>query len=177
MSFWTTSEGKSAATEATGKFEASENYELIPDGTTAMAIITKPSIEQYQGDEYINVEWTIVKPDAFKNRKVFQKVRVWDNNVKKADKAKAMLANIDKNAGGKLAKMDKDPTNETLSVLTGKTMLIKILIYTIKEGDVVTKTGNYVGAVSPRSTEEPAPVPTPKPAPVDDVFDDSDVPF
>ena len=170
MSFWTTSEGKSAATEATGKFEASSSYELIPDGTTAMAIITKPSIEQFQGDEYINVEWTIVKPDAFKNRKIFQKVRVWDNNPKKADKAKSMLANIDKNAGGKLAKLDKDPTNESLAVLTGKTMLIKILIWSIDD-----KTGNYIGAVSPRTTEEAAPAPTPKPVEIDD--DNFDVPF
>jgi hypothetical protein len=170
MSFWTTSEGKSAATEATGKFEASSSYELIPDGTTALAIITKPSIEQYNGDEYINVEWTIVKPDAFKNRKIFQKVRVWDSNPKKADKAKAMLANIDKNAGGKLAKLDKDPTNESLAVLTGKTMLIKILIWNIDD-----KTGNYIGAVSPRTTEEAAPAPTPKPVEIDD--DNFDVPF
>ncbi len=172
MSFWTTSEGKSATTEATGKFEASASYELIPDGTTALAIITKPSIEQYNGDEYINVEWTIAKPEAYKNRKIFQKVRVWDSNPKKADKAKAMLANIDKNAGGKLAKLDKDPTNESLSVLTGKTMLIKILIWSIDD-----KTGNYIGAVSPRTTEEAAPAPTPKPVEIDDAFDDADVPF
>jgi hypothetical protein len=170
MSFWTTSEGKSATTEATGKFEASASYELIPDGTTALAIITKPSIEQYNGDEYINVEWTIAKPEAYKNRKIFQKVRVWDSNPKKADKAKAMLANIDKNAGGKLAKLDKDPTNESLSVLTGKTMLIKILIWSIDD-----KTGNYIGAVSPRTTEEAAPAPTPKPVAIDD--DNFDVPF
>ena len=170
MSFWTTSEGKSAATEATGKFEASASYELIPDGTTALAIITKPSIEQYNGDEYINVEWTIAKPEAYKNRKIFQKVRVWDNNPKKADKAKAMLANIDKNAGSKLAKLDKDPTNESLAVLTGKTMLIKILIWSIDD-----KTGNYIGAVSPRTTEEAAPAPTPKPVEIDD--DNFDVPF
>jgi hypothetical protein len=170
MSFWQTSEGKSATTEATGKFEASASYELIPDGTTALAIITKPSIEQYNGDEYINVEWTIAKPEAYKNRKVFQKVRVWDSNPKKADKAKAMLANIDKNAGGKLAKLDKDPTNESLAVLTGKTMLIKILIWSIDD-----KTGNYIGAVSPRTTEEAAPAPTPKPVEIDD--DNFDVPF
>jgi hypothetical protein len=170
MSFWTTSEGKSATTEATGKFEASASYELIPDGTTALAIITKPSIEQYNGDEYINVEWTIAKPEAYKNRKIFQKVRVWDSNPKKADKAKAMLANIDKNAGGKLAKLDKDPTNESLAVLTGKTMLIKILIWSIDD-----KTGNYIGAVSPRTTEEAAPAPTPKPVEIDD--DNFDVPF
>jgi hypothetical protein len=172
MSFWQTSEGKSATTEATGKFEASASYELIPDGTTALAIITKPSIEQYNGDEYINVEWTVAKPEAYKNRKVFQKVRVWDSNPKKADKAKAMLANIDKNAGGKLAKLDKDPTNESLAVLTGKTMLIKILIWSIDD-----KTGNYIGAVSPRTTEEAAPAPTPKPVEIDDAFDDWDVPF
>jgi len=170
MSFWTTSEGKSATTEATGKFEASASYELIPDGTTALAIITKPSIEQYNGDEYINVEWTVAKPEAYKNRKIFQKVRVWDSNPKKADKAKAMLANIDKNAGGKLAKLDKDPTNESLAVLTGKTMLIKILIWSIDD-----KTGNYIGAVSPRTTEEAAPAPTPKPVEIDD--NNFDVPF
>jgi len=170
MSFWQTSEGKSATTEATGKFEASASYELIPDGTTALAIITKPSIEQYNGDEYINVEWTVAKPEAYKNRKIFQKVRVWDSNPKKADKAKAMLANIDKNAGGKLAKLDKDPTNESLAVLTGKTMLIKILIWSIDD-----KTGNYIGAVSPRTTEEAAPAPTPKPVEIDD--NNFDVPF
>jgi len=170
MSFWQTSEGKSATTEATGKFEASASYELIPDGTTALAIITKPSIEQYNGDEYINVEWTVAKPEAYKNRKIFQKVRVWDNNPKKADKAKAMLANIDKNAGGKLAKLDKDPTNESLAVLTGKTMLIKILIWSIDD-----KTGNYIGAVSPRTTEEATPAPTPKSVEIDD--DNFDVPF
>jgi len=172
MSFWTTSEGKSATTEATGKFEASASYELIPDGTTALAIITKPSIEQYNGDEYINVEWTVAKPEAYKNRKVFQKVRVWDSNPKKADKAKAMLANIDKNAGGKLAKLDKDPTNESLSVLTGKTMLIKILIWSIDD-----KTGNYIGAVSPRTNDEPAPV-VAKPTPVvDEDIDEDNLPF
>ena len=167
MSFWTTSEGKSATTEATGKFESAATYELIPDGTTAMAIITKPSVEQYEGDEYINVEWTIVKPETYKNRKIFQKIRVWDSNAKKADKAKVMLANIDKNAGGKLAKLEKDPTNETLAVLTGKTMLIKILVWSIND-----KTGNYVGAVSPRTTEDPAPAPVPVPASADNVLDD-----
>jgi hypothetical protein len=51
-------------------------------------------------------------------------------------------------------------------------MLIKILIWSIDD-----KTGNYIGAVSPRTTEEAAPAPTPKPTPVDDAFDDWDVPF
>jgi hypothetical protein len=104
---------------------------------------------------------------------VFQKVRVWDSNLKKADKAKEMLANIDKNAGGKLAQSDKDPTNETLTqALQSKTMLINILVY-----EILDKKGNYIGAVSPRTNDEPAPV-VAKPTPVvDEDIDEDNLPF
>lgn len=173
MSFWDTSEGKSATKTATGKFESSANIELIPHNTTALASVTKTSIEQFDGNEFINIQWTLLKPATYKNRVVFQKVRVWDSNLKKADKAKEMLANIDKNAGGKLAQSDKDPTNETLTqALQSKTMLINILVY-----EILDKKGNYIGAVSPRTNDEPAPV-VAKPTPVvDEDIDEDNLPF
>jgi hypothetical protein len=168
MSFWTTSENK--AVETTGKFESGGGMTVIPQNTTCLAMITEASIADYQGDEYVSLTWTVAKPDAYKNRKVFQKVRIFDADNKKADKAKQMLAAIDKNAGGKLLKSDKEPTNETLIHIMQKPMLIKVMVWEMND-----KTGNWVAAVSPRSVEEPVPVKEPKVIPEVGEFDD--IPF
>lgn len=162
MSFWQTSDGKTA-TQTTGAFESGGSIELIPENTTCLAMITEANIAEYQGDEYINLAWTVTKPDAYKNRKVFQKVRIFDIETKKRDKALQMLAAIDKNAGGKLAKIDTAPTNETLLNIMQKQMLIKVMVW-----DMNDKKGNWIAAVSPRQTQETAPAPEP----VDD-----DIPF
>ena len=164
MSFWQTSEGKSA-TDTTGKFESGGGIALIPENTTCLAMITEANIAEYQGDEYINLAWTVNKPDAYKNRKVFQKVRIFDAETKKRDKALNMLAAIDKNTGGKLSKSDSAPTNETLLHLMQKPMLIKVMVWEIND-----KTGNWVAAVSPRSVEEPVQV-APSPEIADDDID------
>lgn len=156
MSFWQTSEGKIA---------------LIPENTTCLAMITEANIAEYNGDEYIHLAWTVNKPDAYKDRKVFQKVRIFDSDTKKHDKALNMLAAIDKNAGGELSKSDTAPTNETLLNLMQKPMLIKVMVW-----DINNKKGNWVVSVSPRSTEEPVPVQSQKAKPVDDLADDV-IPF
>jgi hypothetical protein len=166
MSFWQTSEGKSA-TDTTGKFESGGGIALIPENTTCLAMITEANIAEYQGDEYINLAWTVNKPDAYKNRKVFQKVRIFDAETKKRDKALNMLAAIDKNAGGKLSKSDSAPTNETLLHLMQKPMLIKVMVWEMND-----RTGNWVAAVSPRSVEEPAQVEAAKVEIID-----GDIPF
>lgn len=167
MSFWQTSEGKSA-TDTTGKFESNGGIALIPENTTCLAMITEANIAEYNGDEYINLAWTVNKPDAYKNRKVFQKVRIFDADTKKRDKALNMLAAIDKNAGGKLSKSDTAPTNVTLLQIMNKPMLIKVMVW-----DMNDRKGNWVAAVSPRSTEEPVPI---QAKPVDDLADDG-IPF
>jgi hypothetical protein len=166
MSFWQTSEGKSA-TDTTGKFESGGGIALIPENTTCLAMITEANIANYEGNEYINLAWTVNKPDAYKNRKVFQKVRIFDAETKKRDKALNMLAAIDKNAGGKLSKSDSAPTNETLLHLMQKPMLIKVMVWEIND-----KTGNWIAAVSPRSVEEPVQVAQAQVEIIDD-----DIPF
>jgi len=165
MSFWKTTDGKNA-TETTGKFE-STGGSVIPDNTTCLAMITEAKIDEYQGDEYVSLTWTVAKPQAYQNRKVFQKVRIFDADSKKADKAKQMLAAIDKNAGGSLAKSDTAPSNTTLFGIMQKPMLIKVMVWELND-----RTGNWVSSVSPRSNEEPAPAPAPE------IADDNlDVPF
>ena len=168
MSFWQTSEGKSA-TDTTGKFESNGGIALIPENTTCLAMITEANIAEFQGDEYINLSWTVNKPDAYKNRKVFQKVRVFDADTKKRDKALNMLAAIDKNAGGVLAQFNAAPTNVTLLQIMNKPMLIKVMAWEIND-----KKGNWVAAVSPRSTEEPVLV---QAKPVDDDAFSDNIPF
>ena len=168
MGFWNTSEGEDLK-QATGSFDAGGGG-IIPDNTTAQAVITAATIDSYQGDEFINLTWQIQKPAAYANRKVFQKVRVWDVDTKKSDKAKKMLAAIDKNAGGKLLETEKEPNDRTLMLLLNKPMLIKIMVWEMNE-----KSGNWVASVSPRDTGSP--LPAPKSKDVDsDVLDD-DIPF
>lgn len=172
MSFWQTSTGENA-TKTTGAFESQGSFEPIPDNTTCLAVITKTSIDDYQGDEFVNIEWSVQKPDVYKNRKVFQKVRIFDADSKKRDKAVQMLAAIDKNAGGKLSKIDKAPDVFALeAALLNKAMLIKVMIWTMDD-----RKGNWVSAVSPRTSEQASkPAPAPAPEPQDD--DDFDgIPF
>ena len=163
-----------AATDATGEFDSGGgSFELIPEGTNVLAAISEIEWTLYNGDEYISAKWTILKPDEFKNRKVFQKIRVIDEDIKKSDKAKRMLAAIDKNAsGGKLLSLGRQPTDlDMAKALVNKPMVLKLGVWEM-EG----KSGNWVQAVSPKTASKPEPSPKPEPANVDDDFD-ADIPW
>ena len=78
-----------AATDATGEFDSGGgSFELIPEGTNVLAAISEIEWTLYNGDEYISAKWTVLKPDEFKNRKIFQKIRVMDEDVKKSRQSK-----------------------------------------------------------------------------------------
>lgn len=162
MSFWTMSDGEDVKTNASGEFDAGGGkIELIPDGTSVLALIDEAKWDRNQnGDRYISLRWSVLAPEELKNRKVFQKLWVLDDDpqakdpVKKRDKAKRMLAAIDTNAGGKLMARNEMPTDESLtSCLTMKQMVVKVLIWEQKDratGDI--NRGNFIGAVSPKSS-------------------------
>lgn len=142
--FFTTSDGVNAAQVGTEFDAGGGDFEPIPAGTTANAIVEEAKWETYEGERYINLRWTVLAPDAYKNRKVFQKVKVYNPEPKKADKAKRMLAAIDANAGGGLITLGREPSEEDLMMnLLNKPMLIKLQIW--KSDD---KQGNWVAAVS-----------------------------
>lgn len=178
MSFFDLSDNTSVSTD--GKFEVDTGGATIPNDTTCLAMIDEAGWAEYEGDEYINLRWVVVEPAQYKNRKVFQKVRVHDADAKKVDKAKKMLAAIDANAGGKLVAAGEEPTDMTLTTLINKPMLIKVM-----EWEMNDRKGNWVSAVAPRSGKAPASAPAqvakapaPKvPAPaVEDTFED-DIPW
>jgi len=93
---------------------------------------------------------------------------------KKKNKAMMMLAAIDKNAGGKIAKSNRAPDDDDLMMaLLNKPMVLLLQIWAMEDAQTgETKKGNWVASVSPvAGGAAPAKV-APAPAAEDD-----DIPF
>jgi len=163
---------------ASGSFETGGgDIEPIPSNTTVLAAPDEAKVDNYQGDDYISLRWTVLAPPDYKNRKIFQKLRVYDADSKKADKAKRMLAAIDANAGGHLLTADTNPTDALLTKsLVNKPMLLKLQIWEIEDANTgEKKRGNWISAVAPRGNAQ-VPQQVPQQTPVAGI-DLSDVPF
>ena len=167
--FWGLSEGGSAADTASGEFDAGGgNMQPIPSDTNVLAAIDEAKWAKNQkGDEFISLRWSVIGPEEFANRKIFQKLWVTDFDpsaaakgedkaLAKRDKAKRMLAAIDTNAGGKLLAKPVMPTDESMTLhLTNKPMIVKVMLWEMTDrmtGDVAR--GNWVGAVSSKAASK-----------------------
>jgi len=194
MSFWDLSDGETAATGEKEYEQATGNLDPIPDGSSVMAIIdeAKWSETRDRDAEFISLRWSVMEPAEFANRKIFQKLWVTDDDPntsdaakmeKKRDKAKRMLAAIDANCGGKLAKKAARPTDDDLALaLTNKPMVIKCMVWEMKGTDGTMNSGNWIAAVAPRTKGidvKAAKEPARKAEPAKSAFDDldDDVPF
>ena len=173
MGFFTLSD-HSSASETGGEFETGGgNIEPIPSGTTVLAAPDEAKVDDYQGARFISIRWVVLQPDEYANRKIFQKVRVWDHDSKKSDKAKRMLAAIDTNAGGKLLASGEEPDDHGLTVaLVNKPMMLKLQVWEMDRDDGSKASGNWISAVAPRNGSAPKPAPAP-----DVAGDPNDVPF
>lgn len=177
MSFWNSDHKNVGATFETG----GGDFEPIPANTGCVAAIKQAGWAEYHGDRYINIQWQILAPEQYKNRVVFQKVRVLDADTAKADRAKRMLAAIDANAGGKLVQLDRAPDDSDLALaLTGKIMAIKLQVWEMVGDDGQERSGNWVSAVAPsKGGQQQAPAQQPAPAaPIGGgMAMDDDIPF
>lgn len=190
MSFWNLGDDTDVSKESTKEFDGGGgNMEPIPEGSSVLAMPDDAKwAEDRDGNEYLSIRWTVLKPEVFLNRKVFQKLWVTDDDPrakdpdKKRDKAKRMLAAIDANAGGKLGKKASKPTDDDLAIaLVSKQMVLRLGLWEM-QGDNGAMSGNWVQAISGKDkpvaaaeTKRTAPA---KPAQTRfaDVEDD-DVPF
>lgn len=174
--FFKTSEGEDLAGQ-TGEYDTGGgDFDPIPAKTQVLAAPDEAKWDNYNGDDYISVRWVVFKPEQYRNRKIFQKIRVNERDTKKADKAKRMLAAIDKNAGSNLLKLEGAPTDSDLArALVNKLMILMLQVWTLKDEDTgEIKKGNWISAVSPRDAAKPS---APKPAPKKDQDFDDDIPF
>lgn len=154
------------------------DFAPIPKDTSVLAVAEEATNAEYQGDRYINVKWRISKPDEFANRVLFHKLKVYDPDPAKADRAKRMLAAIATNAGGKLFQAmqkanESEPSDMSLMHIANKPMVLKLDVW-----DLDGKQGNWVKAVSPYKKAAPQPQPKLQVAPqVAPAALDDDVPF
>lgn len=179
--FWNLSDGKEV--ESKSDFELGNGgFEPIPDGTRVLASVEECKDDEWEGDRFFSLKWRILDGD-YKNRIIFQKIKVFSKKEKERDNAITMLAAIDANAGGKLMSSGKEPTDFAIaSALANRPMILLLRIWEgkDKEGNKNGKNGNYVAGVfsRPQTKASSAPKqakPEPQTEPTMD-FDDS-VPF
>jgi hypothetical protein len=171
--FFQTSDGEQIKAEK--EYSTGGDLDPIPKGTIVLAAPYEAK-RQFKDDfktkqplpESIGINWTVLAPPEYKNRKIFQDIKVNSKDPVKEEKAKRMLAAIDANAGGKLAEAGEYPTDSALATaLVNKPMLLKLTVWVSEDKSA---SGNWVMAVSPRNKEAAA-VETPATD-----FDD-DIPF
>lgn len=149
-------------------FELGGGNDPIPHNTRCNAMIDEVKWDDYQGERYISLRWTVLEPSDYKNRKVFQKLKVLDGQ--KGDKAKRMLAAIDANAGGSIVALGREPTDQDLMSLLNRPMLIQVMVWEMTGDDGQKRTGNWINKVSASGIVE-------NPAPVQATNDDDEIPF
>lgn len=163
--FWTLSNGETAR-DTGSEYEAPSGVILpIPDGSSVLAMIGGAKWESARnsngGEHFISLEWTVLEPKEYANRKVWQKLWVNDydptvidqaKQQKKRDSARKMLSAIDANCGAKLAKSGDVPDDGDLAIaLCQRPMVVKLRVWEIIEDGKEPKCGNWIVAVSPKT--------------------------
>lgn len=160
------------------------NLEPIPQGTKLKACITDVKWEDASRDDdtqIIKARWDVLD-GPYAKRVVFQKLQVNNSDTKKADKHRTMLAAIDTNAGGKLQKLDRMPSDIDLQVaLVNKAMLIVVDVWDKNTENGPVPGGNWVRQVegsgaTKKASPTAAPAAKAAPAPQPHI-DDSEIPF
>ena len=166
MSFWDLEGGDSAAVGATKEYDVGGGDLVpIPNNSDVLAVVDQAKWQHKDRDDntsprFIELRWSIMAPDEYKNRKVYHKVWVTDFDPEvfkkkgeqkakeKRDKARRMLATIDMNAGGNLLKTGDAPTDDSLTLhLCNKPMVIKAMVWSMKGSDGTDMAGNWISAV------------------------------
>lgn len=164
---WGLSDGGNAADTGTEyEVPGGGNMEPLPEGSKVLAMVEDAEWkEDADHNEYLNLKWSVVRPDEARNRKIFQKLWIKDHDPrerddakaeKKRDRARRLFAAIDANAGGKLAKKGGIPDADTIMVaLANKLMVLRLGLWEMEDrknpGQVMS--GNWVQAVGPKTGE------------------------
>lgn len=197
MSFFQLSTGQ--AVQVTGEFDSGGGAMTpLPEGTQVMAMVDQAKWDEHEGEYFVSLRWTVALPEEYKNRKIFQKIKVKNADAEKRDKALMMLAAIDANAGGQIMALGAEPEDADLSnALLNRPMVLKLGLWEMKNEKGELKSGNWVQKVAPRKkgaaatpsapaaaaqvaprTPAPARPVAPARAPTAVAFDDdSEVPF
>ena len=161
MSFFQLSTGQ--AVQATGEFESGGgNMEPLPEGTQVLAMVDQAKWDAHDGEYFVSLRWTVAMPEEYKNRKIFQKIKVKNPDADKRDKALMMLAAIDANAGGQIMALGAEPEDADLAAaLLNRPMVLKLGLWKMQNEKGEDKSGNWVQKVAPRKKGATAPAASP----------------
>lgn len=141
--FWDLEDGTSAYDpNATSAELGGGEFELLPDKTVVRAFVQESMWKEYEGEDYINLKWVVLAPEQYKNRVIFQKLKVKSPEGKKRVKAIMMLNVINAACGMKLP-MDREPTDADLATGIGRRPMALL----VKVWDIDGKTGNYIDKI------------------------------
>lgn len=141
MSWWTTSTGESAVSNETNFVDENKGFgEPIPGGSFVLAMIDKAQWKNAKDSDAqsVNVQWTVLKPEQFANRKVWQNLWIRDlepflvakGETKKADDRRdrdlKKLSVIDNNARKKIRECPDYPDDTALATLNNAMMVISL---------------------------------------------------
>jgi len=169
MSFWNLSDGQSAVSSEKEYDAGGGGFDVIPKGTSVLAVVGDVSWKAvYQRDEeFVNVKWQILKPEAYAGRVLFHKLFIDDADpntppekmAAKRDKHKRMLMAIDANGKGRLAKLSSKPSDDELALaLTNSQAVLTLGVWDKDVDGKKEPGGNWVQAIKPKSaaiSEEP----------------------
>jgi len=143
-----------------GKFDSGGGgFEPIPNNTNLLVVADAAEWKSYEGVRSISITWVVLAPAAYKNRKVFQSIKVFDADSAKQKRARTMLKAVDMNCGGQLALLQSEPADvDLMKAIMGKQIVIKVQKWEIKdEQGNIEKDGNWVSAVSPKAPVDEVP--------------------
>ncbi|HWW39654.1 hypothetical protein [Pedobacter sp.] len=128
-----------------------KSFVLVPDGTMALARIDKFINDEYNGNKFLKIEWTLTDGD-FRGAKVEQKIKVWgDSRDKDPVKTRHRALNMLKllfNLYNLKPRHSNDPTDQDLALFIDKVAGIKIRE---TEPNADGKQYNWVAEVHPQT--------------------------
>lgn len=157
MNFFSFSNGQALTNN--GVFDVGGgDFTPIPNNTQVKAFCDEAKWAEYDGERYINLRWVVIDGE-YKDRRVFQKIKVMNQDPKARDKALMMLAAVDTNCGGGLQRIGQEPTDQDLQMnLCNKPMALLLRVWkTTNPQTGETKEGNFVGAVAPLNRQQSQP--------------------
>jgi hypothetical protein len=178
MEFWNTSDGNKVIGDASSVMAPS--FMIVPDKTKALA-----EINEFKFDEDYNcyqIFW-LLKSGEFAGALVRQRLEVYSENSKKADRAKNMFARLYKLTG--LTPPRAAPTNADVKMFKGHELGILVMQWQSENKETgEIKEGNWINMIyDPQSFEPkdgkflPPLMPTPPKHYMPAQDDSEDVPF
>jgi len=140
MSFFTLSSGSVASGDPMAAFIA--DMSVIPNNSMVLATLEKCEVKEFRGTKTFSVTWKML--NLFKNQIVRQKIDVFSDNEKKADRAKEMFMLIFKICNVNVQDKNHGPTPNELYQLERKVCGLRIREYSLVGDDGVTREGNFV---------------------------------